>query len=186
MESLNHIRVLKETTLLSTDPRPIRKLAEEFGLSDVGLAKACKKANIPRPPRGYWAKHTAGKSVTRQELPARGPGMSDKVCIGRRADRYYSTPTKDKILNSDPEPPVFENDISDVAEHVREMVPRVTVPRLPEKAHPHIRRLLDEEEERVRKQSDSDYAPSWERPIFDDKFERRRLRVLNAIVVNSP
>ena len=162
--------------------RPVRKLAEEFGLSDVGLAKACKKANIPRPPRGYWAKLTAGKSVTRRELPARGPGMSDKVCIGRRVDRYYSTPTKDEILNSDPEPPVFGNKIADVAELVRNMVPRVTVPRLPEKAHPQIHRLLDEEEERVQKQSSSEYVPTWERPIFDDRFEKRRLRVLNAIV----
>jgi hypothetical protein len=27
---------------------PIRKLAPEFGLSDVGLAKICKKHEIPR------------------------------------------------------------------------------------------------------------------------------------------
>ena len=40
--------------------RPIRVLATEFNLSDVGLAKACKRANIPRPPRGHWAKLKAG------------------------------------------------------------------------------------------------------------------------------
>jgi hypothetical protein len=29
---------------------PIRKLAREFGLSDVGLAKTCRRYDIPRPP----------------------------------------------------------------------------------------------------------------------------------------
>jgi hypothetical protein len=28
------------------------KLAVRYGLSDVGLAKICKKYKIPRPPRG--------------------------------------------------------------------------------------------------------------------------------------
>jgi hypothetical protein len=32
---------------------PIRKLAPEFGLSDVGLAKICKKHQIPRPGLSY-------------------------------------------------------------------------------------------------------------------------------------
>src|SRR5208337_2792418 len=29
---------------------PMRTIAPEFGLSDVGLAKICKKHRIPRPP----------------------------------------------------------------------------------------------------------------------------------------
>lgn len=33
---------------------PVTKLAKEFGLSDVGFAKLCKRNEIPRPPRGYW------------------------------------------------------------------------------------------------------------------------------------
>ena len=35
--------------------QPIHALAKEFGLSDVGLAKVCKRHNIPRPERGHWA-----------------------------------------------------------------------------------------------------------------------------------
>lgn len=34
---------------------PMKTLAASFGLSDVGLAKACRKADIPLPERGYWA-----------------------------------------------------------------------------------------------------------------------------------
>lgn len=50
--------------------KPMRKLAQEFGTSDVGLAKACRKAKVPVPPRGYWAKRSAGKVVRTLPLPA--------------------------------------------------------------------------------------------------------------------
>jgi hypothetical protein len=43
--------------------RPMTKVAEEFGISDVALKKACAKHRIPTPPRGYWARKAAGKSV---------------------------------------------------------------------------------------------------------------------------
>ena len=49
---------------------PMRRLAEEFGLSDVGLAKVCKRLTIPRPPVGYWAKKETGKAPPRPPLPA--------------------------------------------------------------------------------------------------------------------
>ena len=44
------------------------RLSEQYGLSDVGLAKICKKHNIPRPPRGYWARKVAGYRVKRLPL----------------------------------------------------------------------------------------------------------------------
>lgn len=42
---------------------PLHKLAAQYGLSDVGLAKACERMSIPVPGRGYWAKKAAGKAV---------------------------------------------------------------------------------------------------------------------------
>ena len=35
---------------------PMCRLAKKYFISDVALAKVCKKLNIPRPQRGYWAK----------------------------------------------------------------------------------------------------------------------------------
>lgn len=49
--------------------QPGLKLAEEFGVSDVAIAKRCSKLNIPRPPRGYWAKVEAGRRPKRPPLP---------------------------------------------------------------------------------------------------------------------
>ena len=48
---------------------PISKLAPRYGLSDVGLAKICKRNKIPRPPRGYWAKKQFGNAPRRTPLP---------------------------------------------------------------------------------------------------------------------
>jgi hypothetical protein len=44
------------------------KLARKYGLSDVGLAKICRKHNIPRPPRGYWAKVQNGMAQSQTPL----------------------------------------------------------------------------------------------------------------------
>ena len=52
--------------------KPITVLAKEFGMSDVGLAKVCKKLNVPKPYRGYWQLVEAGRKLTnRPETPGR-------------------------------------------------------------------------------------------------------------------
>jgi len=48
---------------------PVTTVASRYGLSDVGLAKICKRLRIPVPSRGYWAKVNAGASVRRPPLP---------------------------------------------------------------------------------------------------------------------
>ncbi len=47
---------------------PIQKLAEQYGLSDRGLAKICERHLVPPPPRGYWAKIQAGQSPKKPKL----------------------------------------------------------------------------------------------------------------------
>lgn len=60
---------------------PMRTVAQRLGLSDVGLAKACRAALIPVPPRGYWAKLQHQKAVAAPApLPAR-PGQPDRVIL---------------------------------------------------------------------------------------------------------
>ena len=49
--------------------KPMQALAKEFGISDVGLAKICKRNNIPRPERGYWAKLYSGRKMKNPPLP---------------------------------------------------------------------------------------------------------------------
>ncbi len=40
---------------------PMKTVATGLGVSDVALAKHCKKAAVPVPGRGYWACKNAGK-----------------------------------------------------------------------------------------------------------------------------
>lgn len=49
---------------------PLSKLGPELGFSDVGLAKLCKRHDIPVPPVGYWAKLAAGQRPPRPRLHA--------------------------------------------------------------------------------------------------------------------
>jgi len=53
---------------------PMRTLGQEFGMSDVGLAKVCRKHNIPVPPVGYWRRKETGYKVTQPLLPAAEDG----------------------------------------------------------------------------------------------------------------
>ena len=48
---------------------PVHRLAAEFGISDVGLAKYCRRQQIPLPSRGYWARKAAGQDVGPAALP---------------------------------------------------------------------------------------------------------------------
>lgn len=42
--------------------QPVHTLAKEYGISDVGLKKICKRRDIPAPGLGYWAKVAHGKA----------------------------------------------------------------------------------------------------------------------------
>lgn len=47
---------------------PLTKVAQRYGVSDVAVAKACRKLEIPLPGRGYWARKANGYAVE-QRLP---------------------------------------------------------------------------------------------------------------------
>jgi hypothetical protein len=68
---------------------PMTKLAKEYGISDVALAKTCRKANIPIPGRGYWANIAAGRKMKPVPLPALPPQSSNKIGNGNRIKRPF-------------------------------------------------------------------------------------------------
>ena len=48
---------------------PTSQLTKKYCISDVALSKICKKLNVPKPQRGYWARKSASQQVHRQKLP---------------------------------------------------------------------------------------------------------------------
>ena len=159
---------------------PMQRLAERFGMSDTGLAKICKGANIPRPPRGYWAKLAAGKNVVRIELPKRGPGMIETVDIGQTS--YSWTFDREKILSEEISPaPTFDESLENIRAEVEKAVGKVPASRSLDMPHKAIAALLKRDEERRQKVAARGYSWDWDKPVFDSTFEMRRLRILNAL-----
>jgi hypothetical protein len=50
--------------------RPTSEIAIELGVSDVAVGKLCEKMQVPKPPRGYWARVEAGQTPRRPALKA--------------------------------------------------------------------------------------------------------------------
>ncbi len=74
---------------------PMTTQAKTLAISGVGLAKACRRGDIPVPPRGYWARLAAGQRVARTPLPRRAPGMSDRVTVGAGRPQAFQ-PARDE------------------------------------------------------------------------------------------
>lgn len=66
---------------------PMIKLAEQFGLSDVGLTKICDRHRVPTPPRGYWAKKEAGKQVKQTLFAEAADPFLNRIEITASRDR---------------------------------------------------------------------------------------------------
>ena len=69
---------------------PMLRLARRFGLSDVGLAKACRRHNIPTPKAGHWAKKRHGKIVRRISLPPCDDSALATITFGRSNEAAVS------------------------------------------------------------------------------------------------
>ena len=66
-------RVSREELYEKVWTQPVRTVAKRLGVSDVALAKDCRRLKIPLPGRGYWAKKATGKKVRRIALPVLPP-----------------------------------------------------------------------------------------------------------------
>lgn len=64
------IKLTREELYQKVWEKPTIKLAAEFGISDVALAKICRKMDVPKPPLGYWRRIETGTKVTQTPLPA--------------------------------------------------------------------------------------------------------------------
>lgn len=87
---------------------PTRTLATKLGISDVGLAKVCRKYHIPRPWRGYWREKETGQKPRQPKLlpwPAHlGPEPKAITFHTPRASVEPGTP----IPPRPPDPPAIQ------------------------------------------------------------------------------
>jgi hypothetical protein len=153
---------------------PMRTLAKTFGLSDVGLAKTCKRMKVPYPGRGYWAKKAAGKGVKKPPLPALPPNISGVP----REVRF--APARTNVQEPPPTPaPVLEQE--DYESHPDN---RITVRETLRSPHPliqHARRVLS-----ASTGTADEIVGSWREQHVDIRVSRgmlnRALRVMDALI----
>ncbi len=79
---------------------PMQQLAKELGVSEVGLAKTCRRHRIPVPPRGYWAKKRRGRRVTTIPLGSAVDSLPEAIAITRTE---AATPVVRAVEPAEPE-----------------------------------------------------------------------------------
>jgi len=139
------------------------------GIWDLGrgLAKTCKRLEVPVPPRGYWAKLQAGKRVSQLPLPAAKPTTTTETVIHRTPPYRPGPPPRDPELQARIDAAL----LSCVPVRVRKSL-----------SNPHsiIRGWMDEDRLARERPRESFYTPVH-LSITRTQTARRRLRVLNTI-----
>ncbi|MCP3404061.1 hypothetical protein [Bradyrhizobium sp. CCGB01] len=159
--------------------QPMRTVAAGLGISDVALAKHCKKADIPVPERGYWARKQAGKPTIQIALPPRFPSASDRIGESAGGNDWgpdWAVKFKEVAI---PPVPTFDEDMRSVEQRARKLVGQVRCRRAFEPAHPLVAKLLAQDEER--RKDFAKWRSDYYAPKYDTGIERRRLLVINAL-----
>lgn len=161
--------------------QPMRTLAKSMGISDVALAKRCRAANVPVPPRGWWARKEAGKSVKVEPLPLPPFAMANYFpAIDQSASGGEAASSAVADADKTPVPPVFR-DLAIVSEEIRAAVRAIKVPAVLETPHPIVARLLTQDAQRKPTPSASPYFSERHGPKFATAIQQRRLRILSCI-----
>lgn len=154
---------------------PVKTVASRLGVSDVAVGKACRKAAVPLPERGYWAKKNAGNDHPRPELPPRFPGASDEITFGGTQGGGWSIDLEDEL----PPPPHFSENIDSLRARISSLVGSVPCKSLASITHSLIAKLLEQDQERL------DKGYGWDQPQFVAPLQKRRLRIINSIFIAS-
>jgi hypothetical protein len=85
-------RITREQLYEEVWAEPITKVAGRYGVSDVAVAKWCRKLNVPRPGRGYWAQKSAGRRVKPWPLPEAATAQETYVNRPKPSERRPAPP----------------------------------------------------------------------------------------------
>jgi hypothetical protein len=72
MEPAGDQKLTREQISALVWAKPLDQLAKELGVTTAHLKETCKWLNIPRPPKGHWARIASQREAEAGELPA-GP-----------------------------------------------------------------------------------------------------------------
>lgn len=108
-------RVTREQLYEQVWSVPIWTLCVQYGLSDNGLRKVCRRLNVPVPKRGYWAKVEAGKKVRKAALSEVAKQSVAHIRVGPKPVRTEADDQDDVWLKARE---AFEADLANRIEFV--------------------------------------------------------------------
>lgn len=175
------IFVSKDTLTAFAWSAPMRDLAKQVGMSDVGLRKLLRANGISLPPQGHWNRVHAGRKVPPPPpAPARGPGETGRI---RLEEKFKGV--LEEALPHPPEGPFqsgsVPEDLGELRQREREAIGRVRVPRDLARPVTGLARLIKKEEAVRRKAAEDRWY--WREPAFDTPLGQRKLRLLNALFI---
>jgi hypothetical protein len=148
------------------------KLSKELGVSDVMIAKTCKKHKIPKPPLGYWAKLAHGHDVSRPPLPK----LSDEYL-----DRIEITPQPDYMR-----PSTLSDETKAIVRDLKSDANKIIVPEAIEERHPLVAKT--ETSLRTAKASKEGLVSPKARKCLDVQIGLasidRAMRILHTLIVS--
>lgn len=174
----NH-RVAREDLIAFAWSAPMRDLAVQIGMSDVGLKKLLRSYGVSGPPQGHWNRVHAGRRVEElPKAPARGPGEWPYILVDRRLAHLPEAPVPSSLG------PFASAKVPEDLEElrVRELnaIGRAASAARISVVHPAIRSLLaSDDKERARAAESQWYTVPV--LLYDSPYEKRRLRILNAV-----
>ena len=156
---------------------PRRTLSKTLGVSDVWIRRLCVAANIPVPTPGYWTKSPALQARLRPGLPLRGLGQDDIVVV--KADqRHWGQASAPVAI---PPLPEFTETLPELRSRATKQLGKVRAKLDLESPHPHVSALLKEDAER--RFSPGAGTLAGKTPRFEQPAGRRRLRLINALLL---
>ncbi len=150
--------------------KPMVHAGTDLGISGNGLAKVCRKLDVPYPPRGYWAKLAAGKAPPAAALPERKDDIPQEAIIsGGSSAGAEETP-----------------EVADARRRVAAELSNaraIIVPERLTRPHPVIAGWI--EARNTRKQRARSEPDPWRRELYRGpdftSSDRRRHRILHAL-----
>jgi hypothetical protein len=118
------IRFTREQLYEKVWSKPMSSLAKEWGISDVGLAKICRRYNIPRPGLGHWARKQHGYNPIQPPLPQ----MEGEAII-----EIHSVRKQDRLLG-----PKQAQEVAERTAPEKEMENQIVVPKVMINPHPLV------------------------------------------------
>ncbi len=133
MATYQDIIIKREDLYKEVWSTPVAQLAKKYNISDVGLAKICKKMEIPRPGRGFWAKAESGARMQMSPLKPLSTIGKSHVLLNRAMQKQAEMDRNPEIIK--------------IVEFEKQAENRIEIVEKPKKLHPLVaetrRQLLD-------------------------------------------